>query len=116
MCKKTSFVLMLAAVVLVGTPAAFAEGAAEEEQVTLSLATIYPPQQPASVAIDWAIEEIAEKTDGRIQIEHFHSGTLGSNPELADQLVSGAVDINVQSLSYFEGDVPEGAIDGAFFL
>ncbi len=118
MLRKVSLGAALAVVLLffVLVQPVLASGAAEEEEIVLTLGTIYPPEQPASVAIDWAAEELDSRTNGRITIDHHHSATLGSNPELADQLVSGALDINVQSLSYFEGDVPEVAIDGAFFL
>lgn len=124
--KGILILLVTAVIVAVGFESVMASGTQEGAQqpqgemeapeVVLTVGTIYPPEQPASVAINWAVDQLDERTNGRITIEHHHSGTLGSNPELADQLVSGALDINVQSLSYFEGDVPEVAIDGAFFL
>src|SRR5690606_16477154 len=50
-----------------------AEGNDEEKEVTITLGTEFPPQQPASEAIDKAVELVDEYTNGTVTIEHFHS-------------------------------------------
>lgn len=125
MNKRIAMVIILSLFVFVNPLVLFAGGGQEQapetekgevEPVTLSLGTIYPPKQPASVATEWAIEKIKERSNGQITIKHHHSGQLGNNEELANNLMTGGVDMNVQSLTYFKGKVPEVAIDGAFFL
>lgn len=86
------------------------------ENVTLTLGTIYAADHPASLAVEAAIAEIREASGGQIIIEHYPASQLGDNDELAEGLVAGSVDFNVQSLSYFNEKCPEFEIDSCFFV
>lgn len=86
------------------------------EPVTLTLGTIYAADHPASLAVEAAIAEIKEASGGQITIQHYPASQMGDNDELAEGLVAGSVDFNVQSLSYFNEKCPEFEIDSCFFV
>ena len=64
-----------------------------------------PPTHPSSIAIEEVKNEIADKTNGRINIEHYPAAQLGTNQELIEGLIMGTNDMG------FEG----GGILGNFF-
>lgn len=86
------------------------------DPVTLTLGTIYATDHPASLAVEAAIAEIKEASGGQITIQHYPASQMGDNDELAEGLVAGSVDFNVQSLSYFNEKCPEFEIDSCFFV
>ena len=112
--KKLIACLLALTMVLSLGAMAFADG--EMEPVKLTLGTVYAADHPASLAIESAIQEISEKSDGKITIEHYPAGQIGDNDELAEQLVAGSVDINVQSLGYFDEKCPEVNVFSFFFV
>jgi tripartite ATP-independent transporter DctP family solute receptor len=87
-----------------------------EKKITISLGTAYPPTSPLSIAVFAAQKEIMEKSNGNISLDYFHSAQVGDNPELAEGILAGSVDMNVQSLSYFTAKLKEVEIDSAFFV
>ncbi len=82
--------------------------------VTLTVGTAYAPDHPCSIAIEAAMKEISEKSNGTITVEHYPSSQLGDNGELAAGIESGSVDMNIQSLSFFTDKFPEATIDSCF--
>jgi len=110
---KIGLVVLVVALIMMIT---LGTQAAKKDKIILTIATIYPPAQPASVAIEKAKELIEEKSNGEIELVHHTSGQLGNNDELAQGVVTGSVDMNAQSLSYFEDQFPEVEIDGFFYL
>ena len=48
---------------------------------------------PNTVAMDLFAELVAEKTDGRITLQMFHDGVLGSQPDAIEQVRIGALEI-----------------------
>jgi tripartite ATP-independent transporter DctP family solute receptor len=87
-----------------------------DPKVTITLGTAYPPTSPLSIAVFAAQKEIAEKSNGSITLEYYHSSQIGDNAELAEGLAAGSVDMNVQSLSFFTARLPEVELDSAFFV
>lgn len=84
---------------------------------------------PNTVAMDKFSELLAEKTNGEINLQMFHGGTLGSQPDAVEQVRAGALEIgnfnlgpigpivaeaNVVSLPFVFKDVPHmfRALDG----
>lgn len=76
---------------------------------------------PNTVAMDSFAELLAEKTDGKITLQMFHGGTLGSQPDAVEQVRLGGLEIgnfnlgpigpiaaeaNVVSLPFVFKDVP----------
>ena len=56
---------------------------------------------PRVVATQLFKEEVEAATDGRIRIEIYHSGELGSDSELIDGIVNSTVDITASSAGNF---------------
>ncbi|MGQ0333989.1 TRAP transporter substrate-binding protein [Halomonas elongata] len=53
---------------------------------------IHPPSYPNSVALESFAEEVAEKTEGRIEPKVYHNAVLGAQPDAIEQTRSGALD------------------------
>ncbi|WP_082899119.1 TRAP transporter substrate-binding protein [Sulfitobacter sp. EhC04] len=66
-----------------------------EEPITLRLSNWIPGGHPMSKYLDEWAASIEERSDGRIDIETYHSGQLGSMPKHYDMVRKGAVDIGL---------------------
>lgn len=53
---------------------------------------IHPPSYPNSIALEIFAEEVAEKTEGRIEPKIYHNGVLGNQPDAIEQTRNGALD------------------------
>lgn len=53
---------------------------------------IHPPSYPNSVALESFADEVAEKTDGRVEPKVYHNAVLGDQPDAIEQTRSGALD------------------------
>lgn len=62
---------------------------------------------PNTVAMDKFAELAAEKTDGRVTIQNFHGGVLGSQPDAIEQVRIGALEIGNFNLGPMGPVVPE---------
>lgn len=60
---------------------------------TLKLGHVYDASHPWNKSAEEAARRVLEKTDGRVEIKVFPSGSLGSEQELLEQVVVGGVDI-----------------------
>ncbi len=58
-------------------------------------------------AAKYFAEEIAKETDGRVVIDVFTDGVLGSEPEMWEAINAGALDMAVVSPAYIGNFVPE---------
>ncbi|MFG6138743.1 TRAP transporter substrate-binding protein [Halomonas sp. B23F22_10] len=52
---------------------------------------IHPPSYPNSVALESFADEVAEKTDGRIEPKVYHNAVLGDQPDAIEQTRNGAL-------------------------
>ena len=89
------FSSMAAASVLGLAVSALLPGAASAQEVTLRVHSFLPPQGtvPSQFLEPWA-ERVMEQSDGRINVEVYHSMSLGGAPgALFDQVREGVVDI-----------------------
>ena len=68
---------------------------------------IHVEDYPVSHGMERFLEEVAEKTDGRITGKVFHGGVLGSQPDAIEQVRLGAIDFGVFSLGPMGQVVPE---------
>lgn len=91
-----------AAVTLGGVVAA----SAEVPQLNLRWAHFAPPTWGAAKADQIFADEIAKRTDGRVKIRIFWSGSLGGANEIRDLVANGAVDIGSILPSYFPTQYP----------
>ncbi|MEP1519376.1 TRAP transporter substrate-binding protein [Ascidiaceihabitans sp.] len=102
--KKRAFLTALATAVFAALPiGAFAQ------DVTLRLHQFLPAPAtvPKLVLKPWA-DDLAQKSDGRLKIEHFDGMALGGRPpELMDQAVDGVADIIMTVVGYTPGRFPK---------
>lgn len=82
---------------------AFAEGQAEQETIELSWAHIYEPELPYHKEAEWAAEEIAERTDGKYNIEVFPAAQLGNESDIVEGLDTGTADIIYAGAGFLSG-------------
>ncbi|GMG82664.1 TRAP transporter substrate-binding protein [Paralimibaculum aggregatum] len=68
---------------------------------------IHVEDYPVSHGMERFLEDVAEKTDGRITGKVFHGGVLGSQPDAIEQVRLGAIDFGVFSLGPMGQVVPE---------
>jgi tripartite ATP-independent transporter DctP family solute receptor len=80
---------------LVGALVAFGVGTGTAAADTWRLGHIMPPDHPANRALEEAAKEIAEKTEGRVTIEVYPAGQIGSAKEIITGLTLGTVQMAV---------------------
>jgi tripartite ATP-independent transporter DctP family solute receptor len=80
------------------------------DRVVLKLAHVLPPAAPVHKGMVRFAELVAEKSGGTVEVQIFHSGTLGSETETLEQLQRGALAMIKSSTAAMEGFVPEMAI------
>lgn len=74
--------------------------------IELSYSSHFPANYGAELAaMKWA-EEIEKKTNGRVKITFFHSGTLTSPANIYEGVVKGVSDIGQSVFSYTRGRFP----------
>jgi tripartite ATP-independent transporter DctP family solute receptor len=76
---------------LLGALLATGLGAGAANADTWRLGHIMPPDHPANRALEEAAKEIASRTDGRINIEVYPAGQIGSAKEIVTGLTLGTV-------------------------
>ena len=54
---------------------------------------IHPEDYPNSVALESFAQAVEAATEGRVTVEIFHNGVLGSQPDAIEQLRAGALDV-----------------------
>lgn len=99
MKKLTTFATLMAGV-------AFASGAFACD-VTLKSSDTHPDGYPTVDAVKHMGELVAERTDGRICIEVYHSAQLGEEKDTIEQTQFGVIDMNRVSLGPFNNIIPE---------
>jgi tripartite ATP-independent transporter DctP family solute receptor len=70
------------------------------ESVTLRWAYVLAPNSPFDKGAQEVKQIVEEKTAGRVKIEIFPSGQLGSDAETAEATMDGTIDINSGGLPY----------------
>lgn len=81
-------------------------GALAAEPLTLTYSVFFPPTHgQCQAAMDWA-KEIEKRTDGRVKISVFPTGTLTPAKQCYDGVVSGISDIGMSVFAYTRGRFP----------
>jgi TRAP-type transport system periplasmic protein len=93
--------IFAAAVLALGSSAAF--GQAKE----MTLGNVNPPTHGTSLAAQQFIDKLAELSGGKIKVTHHHSGALGGEREVAQQIQLGAVDFGPITTAPLSTLVPE---------
>ncbi len=85
-------ILVLALLVAFATTAVFAGGEAEgEDTFVFKYGNQQPENHSRTVSMLWFADEIEKRSDGRIEVEVYHSGVLGTEKEMFEQTVTGAL-------------------------
>ncbi len=89
--KKTLFVLLVALFMCSGV------SHAAKDRYILRFGTTLTPGNAIFDAVDYFTKAVNEKTQGRVTVQLFHSGQLGSDQILLEQVISGALDFACSS-------------------
>ncbi len=96
--KRTWFKLGLAIllIAMIAAPTVFANGAdssgdMEEEVYSFKYGNQQPEGHSRTISMLWFAEELEKRTDGRIEVEVFHSGVLGTEEEMFEMTITGAL-------------------------
>ena len=73
----------------------------------LSMGNVNPPRHGTSLAAQPFIDKLAELSGGKIKVAHHHSGALGGEREVAQQIQLGAVDLGPITTAPLSTLVPE---------
>ncbi|WP_428929426.1 C4-dicarboxylate TRAP transporter substrate-binding protein [Marinibacterium sp. SX1] len=84
---------------------------------TIRLANSLSPGEPTNAAASFFAEEVAKRTDGRVEIQVFPAQQLGSEKDVNQMMRQGAPVISVTSSGYLSDFVPDfGVLEGPYLL
>ena len=81
--------------------------AAHAQAKDLSMGNVNPPKHGTSQAAQHFIDKLAELSGGKIKVAHHHSGALGGEREVAQQIQLGAVDFGPVTTAPLSTAIPE---------
>jgi len=76
----------------------------------LSMGNVNPPRHGTTLAAQQFVDKLAELTGGKIKVAHHHSGALGGEREVAQQIQLGAVDFGPITTAPLSTLVPEMSV------
>jgi tripartite ATP-independent transporter DctP family solute receptor len=97
---------ILAAVLLVLAGAAPALAQGKE----LVMGNVNPPKHGTAIAAQFFIDKLGEITGGKVKVIHHHSGALGGEREVAQQIQLGTVDFGPITTAPLSTLVPEMSV------
>jgi len=68
------------------------------ETVTLRFGHVYAETDPTAISVQEFADLVEEKTDGRVEIQIFPGGQLGSEAEMDEALMDGSLDMRIGGL------------------
>jgi TRAP-type C4-dicarboxylate transport system substrate-binding protein len=83
---------------------------------SLQLAVFNSPQTPYGGAIQWFVDEAAERSDGAIEIEVFWEGALLAGPDVLTGLAEGRADLGFGTPLYSPAELPLSQIATVPFI
>ena len=92
---------------LAGAVAALLLGTGTAAAQDLTMGNVNPPRHGTSLAAQHFIDKLAELSGGKIKVVHHHSGSLGGEREVAQQIQLGAVDFGPITTAPLSTLVPE---------
>lgn len=101
-----SGLIALAAVCL----SVFGGNAAQAQGRELTMGNVNPPKHGTSLAAQQFIDKLAELSGGRLKAVHHHSGALGGEREVAQQIQLGTVDFGPITTAPLSTLVPEMSV------
>lgn len=95
--KKVLSLMMAAAMCMSMSTAAFAE---EDFHLELKMSHVFAPNEQLTITMQEICDNIAEKTNGAIEIQHYPQGQLATYKDGVEQVARGANFISVEDPSY----------------
>jgi TRAP-type C4-dicarboxylate transport system substrate-binding protein len=83
---------------------------------TLELATYLGPGTPYGQAVQWFVDEVAEQSDGAVEIEVFWEGALLTGPDVLTGVSQGRADLGFSTPNYSPAELPLTQIMSIPFL
>ena len=105
-CGIASGLIALAAILL----SVFSGEAAQAQVRELTMGNVNPPKHGTSLAAQQFVDKLAELSGGRLKVIHHHSGALGGEREVAQQIQLGAVDFGPITTAPLSTLVPEMSV------
>lgn len=107
---KLTYAALTAAGILFAIPAFAAD-------FTIRLANSLSPGEPTNEAAQFFAQEVAKRTDGRVEIQVFPAQQFGSEKDVNQMMRQGAPIISVTSSGYLSDFVPDiGVLEGPYLL
>jgi tripartite ATP-independent transporter DctP family solute receptor len=88
----------------------FGVNAAQAQGRELTLGNVNPPKHGTSLASQQFVDKLAEVSGGKLKVVHHHSGSLGGEREVAQQIQLGTVDFGPITTAPFSTLVPEFSV------
>jgi len=115
MFKKSIVILMVLALMFTlvacdSKDSAETPAAPSEEAIVLKGAIAIDPSHPYYLGMEKFANIVSEKTDGKIQVEIYHSGQLGSERDVIEGLSMGSIDLTVVSSAPVSSFIPNIAV------
>jgi TRAP-type transport system periplasmic protein len=87
-------------------------GSSSESNKTVKMrsADVVDKNSPYTKGMEKFSKDVKAATDGKLSIEHFHSGQLGADAEIFESVKQGSIDFAVQ------GAIPGSKVAGAFYI
>ena len=85
-------------------------GPAQAQTKELVMGNVNPPKHGTSQTSQQFIDKLAELTGGKVKIVHHHSGALGGEREVAQQIQLGTVDFGPITTAPLSTLVPEMSV------
>ena len=105
--SKVAAAASVAAMLMVGTAGA---------QTVLRSSDTHPDGYPTVEAVKYFGELVKERTDGRYEVEVYHSAQLGQEADTIEQVRSGVIDLNRVSMAPWNSLVPATLIPSLPYL
>ena len=111
--RATALRIATAATVLAG----ISVGSAVAQEYTFRLPHVTSATEPVNEAALWFAKAVEERSNGRISVDVFPGGQLGTNPEMFEQVSLGAPLIILADPGYLSDFVPDfGVLNGPYLL
>jgi tripartite ATP-independent transporter DctP family solute receptor len=104
MLSIRSIQALTASLVLSAAVLAHADTASAQD---MSMGNVNPPKHGTTLAAQQFVDKLAELTGGKLKVAHHHSGSLGGEREVAQQIQLGAVDFGPITTAPLSTLVPE---------
>ena len=102
--KKVVFIFLLVSILLSFVFPVFAS------EYELRLAVTATPPHPWIDAANYMIEEIAKRTEGKVNVTLYHSSSLGTSQAILDEISMGTIDFGLEGMMVLSSMVPEAVV------